>query len=41
MAKIKKCNFCNGTGKTFESPLYVGDSGRQIVCKKCNGKGTK
>jgi DnaJ-class molecular chaperone len=41
MSKIKKCNFCNGTGKTFEPPLCISDSGRQVVCKKCNGKGMK
>ncbi len=37
MAKIKKCRFCNGTGKIYKTDL----SQIQEVCKKCNGKGVK
>lgn len=37
MAKIKKCKFCNGTGKIYETALAE----IQSVCKKCNGKGVK
>lgn len=37
MAKMKKCKFCNGTGKVRANVF----SDMQISCKKCNGKGIK
>jgi DnaJ-class molecular chaperone len=41
MGKVKKCGFCNGTGKVWSKPDWFNDSPFQMVCKKCNGKGVK